>query len=194
MRLSRTPTRQRREATQRSSPTPHCIDRYASRQIAASHLRRDAAHYAIKAWISPSQFGHNRHDSPKIMSSPLRTRPLPGTGRLGIVTAYFAVTGVASAAVTVGIGAAAVARSLGWRITPPNPVVAFLGGVLLTVGLIRTSYLLQRRRKEGAELAALCLVGSVAASFGARGVEWLALGIPLLGLGLLASVWRYLEY
>lgn len=127
------------------------------------------------------------------MSSPLRTRPLPGTGRLGIVAAYFVLAGVASAAVTVGIGAAAVAPSLGWRITPPNPLVAVLGGVLLTVGLIRTSYLLQRRRKEGAEFAALCLVCSVAVSFGVRGVEWLPLGVALLGLGLLASVWRYLE-
>ena len=127
------------------------------------------------------------------MSSPLRTRPLPGTGRLGVVTAYFAVTGVASAAVTVGIGVAAVARNLGWRITPPNSLGAIVGGVLLTVGLIRTSYLLQRRRKEGAEFAALCLVCSVAASFGIRGVEWLPPVVALLGLGLLASVWRYLE-
>jgi hypothetical protein len=122
-----------------------------------------------------------------------RSRPLPGTGRLGVVSAYFTLYGLASAAITVGIAAAVLVPGLGWRIVPANPWIAVPGSALLTFGFWRTMRLLRERKKDGAVLAAMCLASSTAASLYARETGWLTLGIPFVGLGLLVSVWRHLE-
>jgi hypothetical protein len=121
------------------------------------------------------------------------SRPLPGTGRLGVVSAYFTLYGLASAAVTIGVVAAVFLPRLGWHITPSNPWIAIPGAALMTFGFFRTTRLLRQRRRAGATLAAVCVAASLAASFYTRDVSWISLGAPLLGLGLLASAWRHLE-
>ena len=120
-------------------------------------------------------------------------RPPPGTGRLGVVSAYFTLAGLASAAVTAAIVTATLFPRLGWQITPGNPWLAIPGGALLTFGFLRTNRLLRRRQRVGAHLAVVCLGTSVAAAVYSRDIGWFTLGLPLLGLGLLASVWRHLE-
>jgi len=123
----------------------------------------------------------------------LPSRVLPGTGRLGLVSAYFMLLGLASAAGTAGVVTAVLIPRLGWHISPSNPWIAIPYGCLLTFGFLRTARLLRRRKRAGAELAVACLATSLAASVYARDIGWVALGLPLLGLGLLASVWRRLE-
>ena len=127
-------------------------------------------------------------------SSPaVAARPLPGTGRLGVVSAYFTVYGVVSGAVAAGMIAAILFPRLGWHITPSNPWLAIPVAALLTFGFLRTTRLLRQRKKTGAYLAATCLASSLVASIQAREFGWIAFGLPLVGLGLLASVWRHLE-
>jgi hypothetical protein len=130
----------------------------------------------------------------KTGSSPLRRfRPLPGTGRLGIVSVYFGLYGLAAAAATVGIGAAILIPALGRHITPSNPAATLTGAGLLTFGFLRTYRLLQQRRRSGALLAALCLAGSIVSGLASTKHDWTAFALPMLGLALLASVWQYLE-
>src|SRR4051812_25731913 len=121
------------------------------------------------------------------------SRPLPGTGRLGVVSAYFALYGLASAAVTIGVATAVFIPRLGWHITPSNAWIAIPAAALMTLGFLRTTRLLRQRRRAGAQLAAVCLAASLAASIYSRDSNWISLGPPLLGLALLASAWRHLE-
>ncbi|MDB4874436.1 MAG: hypothetical protein JWM41_882 [Gemmatimonadetes bacterium] len=93
---------------------------------------------------------------------------------------------------TVGALVAALWPSLGWQTIPANPLLAAAGGALLTAGFIRTDRLLRRRQRAGLHLAAFCLAGALASSV-AGGWNWIATGIPLLGLVLCASVWRHLD-
>src|ERR1041385_5438251 len=96
----------------------------------------------------------------KTGSSTLRRfRPLPGTGRLGIVSVYFGLYGLAAAAATVGIGAAILIPALGWHITPSNPAAALTGAGLLTFGFLRTYRLPTHRRRAGPPLAGVWLAG-----------------------------------
>src|SRR5438874_223191 len=97
-------------------------------------------------------------------SQEVRSRPLPATGRLGVVTAFFTLSTLASAALTVGVVTAVLVPRLGWRITPTNSWLAIPGAALLTFGFLRTTRLLNQRRRVGAELAVACLVASLAAS------------------------------
>ena len=126
-------------------------------------------------------------------SPTVASRPLPGTGRLGGVSAYFTVYGLLSGVVTAGMIAAILFPRLGWQVTPSNPWLAIPLGALLTFGFLRTTRLLRQRKKTGAHLAATCLASSLVASIQGSEFGWIAFGLPLLGLGFLASVWRHLE-
>jgi hypothetical protein len=110
-----------------------------------------------------------------------------------VVSAYFTLYGLASAAVTVGVVTAVLIPRMGWRITPHNPWIAIPAAILMTFGFLRTARLLGERRRAGVKLAAFCLAASVATSVSARELGWISLGLPLLGLALLASVWRHLD-
>ena len=120
-------------------------------------------------------------------------QPAPAPGRLAAVSFYFAVSGVLGALATIALGASVADPSLAFATTPKNPVVALAAGWLLTFGSFRTSYLLARRMKTGAHLAATCLACSLIGSVQAGQYGWFVLGLPLVGLGLLASAWRHLD-
>jgi hypothetical protein len=91
------------------------------------------------------------------VSPPDPERPLPATGRLGFVSAYFHVVGITGLLATGSIAASIVFPGyVEWRTEPPNKFVLLASAVMLTFGLFRTSWLLDRRRKAGASLALLC--------------------------------------
>ena len=127
-------------------------------------------------------------DTPRV-----RTRPLPGTGRLGMVTAWFKLTGVAAAFVTAGIAVTAFVPSLGWTTTPRNPWVALLGGVVLTTSSFITARLLDQRRKTGALAAGFSFLALLIPLFSNAPVGTLGCAAAGIGLILLASVWRHLD-
>jgi len=109
------------------------------------------------------------------------------------VALYFAVSGVLGAAATLALGVAIADPSLAFTTTPENPVVALAAGWLLTFGSFRTNYLLSRRTKSGGPLAVACLGCSLIGSVQAGQYGWFVLGLPVIGLALLASVWRHLD-
>ena len=120
-------------------------------------------------------------------------RPTPGSGRLMAVSLYFAVSGVLGAAATIALGVAVADPSMAFATTPKNPVVALAAGWLLTFGSFRTNYLLSRRTKYGGLLAVTCLTCSLIGSLQAGQYGWFVLGLPAIGLALLASAWRHLD-
>jgi hypothetical protein len=122
-----------------------------------------------------------------------RTRPLPGTGRLGIVAAYFGLYGLAAAGITLDMARVILIPPVSWPTTPVKALLTFAAAVALTFGFFRTYHLLRRRRRTGASLAALCLAGSLATSLSPGSFNAWALGVPVLGLVLLGTVWRHLE-
>jgi hypothetical protein len=134
----------------------------------------------FEPWTEPDQ-----HDE--------RLRPAPASGRLTAVSLYFAVSGVLGALATIALGAAIADPSLAFATIPKNPVVALAAGWLLTFGSFRTNYLLSRRTKEGGPLAAACLACSLLGSIQAGQYGLLALGLPVVGLALLAFAWRHLD-
>jgi len=121
------------------------------------------------------------------------SRPLPGAGRLGLVSLYFAVSGVFAALAMIALGAAVADPSLAFSTTPRDPVVALAACWLLTFGSFRTNYLLSRRTKAGGHLAVACLACSLIGSLQAGQYGWFVLGLPIVGLVLLVSAWRHLE-
>ena len=124
-------------------------------------------------------------------NEPLETAP--GSGRLSAVSLYFAFSGVLGALATIAIGAAIADPSLAFATLPKNPVVALAACWLLTFGSFRTTQLLSRRTKVGAYMAVSCLACSLIGSVQAGQYGWFVLGLPVVGLGLLASAWRHLE-
>lgn len=121
-------------------------------------------------------------------------RPDSGTGRLGVISGYFQLSGIGSAIQTVVLTAATFFPKL-MPFHAPRPFALLVASALLTFGFFRTSDLLDQRRRTGAQLATLCFLTSLAGGF-AR--DWssstlLGAGISALGLGLVASVWRHLE-
>lgn len=124
-------------------------------------------------------------------AAPARSDVLPGTGRLGLVSAYFAI-----AAVLAGYGSALFAVALRYP-TPgmnlsPHRVAGLVGGLLLTIGYVRIGRLLIARRKSGAQLAVGCFVFHLA-SYLSGTANLFAVVFALVGLVLVASVWRHLE-
>ena len=121
-------------------------------------------------------------------------RPLPATGRLGFVSAYFHLFGIAAVLATGSIAAGIVFPSyLEWKTEPTNKFVALAGAVMLTFGFFRTSWLLDRRRKAGASLALLCFALPLSAYLTGAVASRLSIGIAGCGVILVASVWRHLE-
>jgi hypothetical protein len=126
----------------------------------------------------------------------MRFAPLSGgpSARLRFVVWYFAVTGglmlvflvfgLAHAAVVPGSGnrAALMGNPFG-----PALAIVFCGVVLLV------AWLLHHGRREGAILAALLLLRSVAGAL--LGGQWLTLDMALdvIGLVLIASIWGELQ-
>ena len=122
-----------------------------------------------------------------------RALPQPGTGRLGLVSAYFLLAGLGGAILSAGITAALLVPPLHWRTTPARPLLALAGAVVMSVGFFRTSQLLEQRRKEGALLAAFCFAAPLAGYLTGSVPSLATLGIAGAGLALVGSVWRHLE-
>lgn len=122
-----------------------------------------------------------------------RALPRPGTGRLGVVSAYFLLAGLGGAIASAGIATALLVPHLHWRTTPGRPLLALAGAVLMTVGFFRTSQLLEQRRKDGALLAAFCFAAPLAGYLTGSAPSLATLVIAGAGLTLVASVWRHLE-
>ena len=123
----------------------------------------------------------------------LHALPRPGTGRLGVVSAYFQLAGLGGAIATVGMTAALLVPWLHWRTTPATPLLVLGGAFLMTVGFFRTSQLLEQRRREGALLAAFCFAGPLAGYLTGSAPSLATLIVSGAGLALVASVWRHLE-
>ena len=124
----------------------------------------------------------------------IRGRPELGTGRLGIISGYFQLSGIGSAIQTLALTAATFfPKALPWH--APRPFALLAASALLTFGFFRTSHLLDQRRRSGAQLATLCFLTSLAGAF-AR--DWssstlVSVAISALGLAFVASVWKHLE-
>lgn len=109
-------------------------------------------------------------------------RPLPGTGRLEIVSGVFFLIGLAGVFATTMFALATPKGLHGFG-------AALVGMSLSTVAALRTSTLISRRRKSGALLAAIAMAGTLLGGMG----DGAAALICLVGIALLASVWQYLE-
>jgi hypothetical protein len=128
------------------------------------------------------------------VSSTHPERPLTATGRLGFVSAYFHLLGITGTLATGMIASAIVfPLYLQWRTAPPNKFVVLASAAMLTFGLFRTSWLLDRRRKAGASLAFLFFGVTLAAYPIGAVTSRLSIGIAGFGVILVASVWRHLE-
>jgi hypothetical protein len=122
-----------------------------------------------------------------------RAAPVPlGTGRIGVVRAYFDISAVLGAAITGGMLVFTLWPSLLGPVTlPAHPWVSIVSGAVFTWGSVQTSRLLRDRLRSGAWAAGLTFVASLVAT-GPQVHSLPAVGLSVLGLGLLASVWRYL--
>ena len=131
---------------------------------------------------------------PSVSPHALRARPKPGTGRLGIISGYFQLCGIGGLIQTLPLAAGSLV-SRTQAVSSPKLIVVLVVGALMTFGFFRTSRLLDQRRRSGGLLAILCLLMSVTTAV-ASSVDWVALldlGVSVVGLGLIASVWKYLE-
>jgi len=126
--------------------------------------------------------------------SAARQRPEFGTGRIGVISSYFQLSGIAAATAAIPMAVATFFP----RMIPSlssRPIVPLIACTLLAFGYFRTSRLLDRRRRSGAQLAALCFVASLAGLF-TNGADWmvrLTAVVSVAGLAMVASVWKYLE-
>jgi hypothetical protein len=125
-------------------------------------------------------------------STPTRSRP-SGNGRLHLVAGYFQLVGLAGTVLAAGL--------IGGLIAPPpsleqsllHRTINLAVAVSATYGGFRTSWLLDRRRREGARHAVTFFALPLLAAATRLTSATAALLIPLIGLGLVATVWRYLE-
>lgn len=116
-----------------------------------------------------------------------------GTGRIGVVRAYFDIFAVLGAAVTGGMLVSTVWPSLLGPVTlPAHPWVSIVSGAVFTWGSVQTSRMLRDRLRSGAWAASLTFAASLIAT-GPQALSLPAIGLSLLGLGLLASVWQDLK-
>lgn len=133
-----------------------------------------------------------KSDSTK-QATETRSLVLPGTARLGIVRAYFDVYAVLGGVATVGMVVAALWPAAGWRVIPEgHPLLAITAGSLFTWGAVQTSRSLRKRDRFGAWAAALTFAATLALA-GSHTSTLAATGLSVVGLGLVASVWRYLD-
>jgi len=108
------------------------------------------------------------------------------------VRAYFDIYAVLGGAVTVGMVVSVVTHPFGHDTHLPKPWLSIPAGIIFTWGSVRTSQLLRDRQRSGAWAA----IFTFATSFVAVGSYTPSLTTAargLIGLGLLASVWRHLE-
>ena len=117
----------------------------------------------------------------------------PGTGRLGVVSAYFRFAGFAGVLGTVVIASSLLLPRFPVKTTPSNALLALGGAVLMTFGFFHTSRLLDQRRKTGANIAALCFAGPLVGYLTGAAPSVSTLAIAGAGLALVASVWRHLD-
>jgi hypothetical protein len=131
-----------------------------------------------------SDFTHHKSLTPSV---------LPGTGRVGLVRAYFDISAVLVGVITGGILAVTLWPSLVDYTAPPShPWLSIAAGALFTYGSVETSRLRRDRQRFGAWAAGLTFAASLVAT-STHTASLATVGLGLLGLGLLASVWRYLE-
>lgn len=127
--------------------------------------------------------------APDLDQPPVTTRPAAGVGRLGVISGFFQLSGIWSAIQTVWLTAAMISPPSGS--SRPFALVATCG--LSTIGFFRTSWLIDRRRRSGVQLAALCFLASGVGYAAGAGSGFIDLAISGVGLGLVASVWGKLE-
>jgi hypothetical protein len=125
-----------------------------------------------------------------------RFRPLPGTGRLGIIAGWFQLSGIgASFATLVAAAKIFFPAALPGKFST-SPWIMLVTSALIAFGCFRTGQLLDERRKAGAALAVLCFgLGLGQFLTGAPSTADLLLDVvpAAVGLVLLASVWKHLE-
>jgi hypothetical protein len=120
--------------------------------------------------------------------------PAPeGTGRLGIVSGYFQLSGYIAALGTTIVAAQIVFSDAGPATTLTHRITGLLGAGLITFGFFRTSQLLDERQKPGAVMAALCFLGPLVAWLTRAAPSMGTIVLSAFGLALVASVWQYLE-
>jgi hypothetical protein len=119
---------------------------------------------------------------------------LPGTGRLGVVRAYFDIYAILGGLVTAGMLVATLWPKLGASATVAggHPWLSIVSGAVFTWGSFQTSRLLRERDRFSVWAAGFTFAASLVAT-GSRALSLPTVGLSVLGLGLLASVWRYLE-
>ena len=122
-----------------------------------------------------------------------RPRALPGTGRIGIVRAYFDIS-----AVLMGVGIAGVVSFtvipavVGRATVSGRTLFATAAAAVFAWGSVQTSRLLRDRQRSGAWAAGVTFVASLV-PVGVQSLSVATVGMSLVGLGLIASVWRHLE-
>jgi hypothetical protein len=121
-------------------------------------------------------------------------RPRAGTGRLGVISGYFQLSGIGAGLQTIWLTVASVMTrpsSAG----SPKPWALIVACALLTFGFLRTSHLLDQRRRSGAQMATLCFLTTLAGvvTDGWNPAGFATIAVSAVGLGLTASVWKHLE-
>jgi hypothetical protein len=137
----------------------------------------------------------NRTDRHVATNSRFRVVAQPierGTGRLGVVSGLFQWCAAGGAAQTTFLAIATVFPRF-FPGTVSRPLLPLAASALMTYAFYRTHHLLDERRRSGAWLAALCLATSLPTALTRSGASLLWTGISLVGLGLIASVWKHLD-
>lgn len=130
--------------------------------------------------------------SPRRPNIELIERERPSV-RLRLVTAYYGVSaGIFAALLTVSAAASVVGGfpSVSMALDPQRAAIA----VVVLASRVQTYRLLRDRRRSGAVAAAIPVIISVATMFRDNApIGWLNLLGSLLGLVMLATVWKELE-
>lgn len=121
-----------------------------------------------------------------------RTVAPPGTGRLGVVSAYFQVAGFAGVLGMTAVAASIALPRFPGHLTPSDAMIALGGWGLMTFGFFRTSRLLEQRRKAGALFAVGCFAAPLVGYLTGAAPSVGTLIIAGVGLALVGSVWRHL--
>ena len=117
---------------------------------------------------------------------------LPGTGRLGMISGYFVAVGSAAALGIPMITATILGLHHDLRTVSPKELALLLGAISLTFGCFRTSRLLDRRKREGIASAGIMLIAPIVGYSTHMSPGPIILAASVIGLTLLASVWRCL--
>lgn len=117
----------------------------------------------------------------------------PGTGRLSVVSGYFLLVSALGAFVAAATAVALVLPGRGWTLVPLlPPAIAIPAAMLVSIASFQTGRLLDRHRRSGAILA----IGWFTLQLGGYAAQvngLLSLVVSIVGLVVMASVWRHLR-